>query len=798
MDGGVRFAAEMTAGPRRRGSLAVKRMNANIGVLTSGGDAQGMNPAVRSAVLMGMTLGAKVFFIKEGYQGMVDGGDFIEEATWAKVSDVIHIGGTFIGSARCKDFRERPGRVKAALNLIQREITNLVVIGGDGSLTGANLFREEWPSLLDDLLQTGKISQEQRDTHAHLSIVGLVGSIDNDFCGTDMTIGADSALHRILECADALRTTAVSHQRTFVLEVMGRHCGYLALVAGIACSADWVFIPEDPPEDGWEDAMCEKLDEARHLGQRLCIIVVAEGATDRSGKPLTAEFIKNTVKQRINHDTRVTILGHVQRGGSPSAFDRLLGTRMGAEAILALHESTPDTPAYVISISGNREKRVPLMECVLKTQSVAKAVNEFRYEDAVNLRGKSFLNNLEIYRLLNNRHVPEEAKSIVNAQKSFNLLGLSTDSLRTQTIAVMNVGSPCPGMNAAVRAVVRTVMCEDNFKVLLVHESWSGFYHEQIEVANWTSVSGFLETGGSKLGTNRQLPDDLDLLSKKFEKFNVCGLVIIGGFQAFESVKILSDAREDFREFCIPMICIPATISNNVPGSELSIGCDSALNAIVKACDIIKQSAQGTRKRVFIIETFGGYCGYLATMAALACDADAAYIHEEKVTIADLKDDVYHIVDKINNSVIQRGLIVRNENANNNYSLEFMERLMNEEGQGAFSCRSNRLGHMQEGHNPSPYDRNYASKLGVRAGQWVVNEIKKYIGGDRSVLTIQPESAVVLGMVFGKLDFIPVKNLIDQVDFKYSRSKLQWWMKLRLLLRTLAQHQEDVSLIDDE
>ena len=183
---------------------------------------------------------------------MVDGGNNIEEADWASVSGIIHRGGTVIGSARCKDFREREGRLKAAKNLIDRGITNLVVIGGDGSLTGntnknqfgtmssistyifmikgANKFREEWSSLLDELLQNGSITDDVRQKHSHLNIVGMVGSIDNDFCGTDMTIGTDSALHRIIEAVDAIIPTACSHQRTFIMEVMGRHCGYLALV----------------------------------------------------------------------------------------------------------------------------------------------------------------------------------------------------------------------------------------------------------------------------------------------------------------------------------------------------------------------------------------------------------------------------------------------------------------------------------------------------------------------------------------------------------------------------------------
>ena len=187
-----------------------------------------------------------------------------------------------------------------------------------------------------------------------VNIVGMVGSIDNDFCGTDMTIGTDSALHRIIEAVDAMATTAISHQRAFVLEVMGRHCGYLALVAALACEADWVFIPEWPPEGDWEANLCSKLSQEQSLGQRLNIILVAEGATDREGKPITATMVKDLLVKRLNFDTRITVLGHVQRGGSPSAFDRILGTRMGAEAVLALMDATPQTP-----VPGGRHSGFP-------------------------------------------------------------------------------------------------------------------------------------------------------------------------------------------------------------------------------------------------------------------------------------------------------------------------------------------------------------------------------------------------------------------------------------------------------
>src|SRR5574342_380117 len=227
-----------------------------IAVLTSGGDAQGMNAAVRAVVRSALDQGAEVYAIYEGYTGMVEGGDRIRKMDWDSVGGILQLGGTVIGAARCPSFMTREGRRTAACNLIQRGIDGLIVVGGDGSLTGANLFRQEWPSLVNELLESGQISAENAAQYPNFSIVGLVGSIDNDFHGTDMTIGADSALHRITEAIDAMTSPAASHQRTFVVKVMGRNCGYLALMGALASGADWVLIPESPPDtDDWEELM---------------------------------------------------------------------------------------------------------------------------------------------------------------------------------------------------------------------------------------------------------------------------------------------------------------------------------------------------------------------------------------------------------------------------------------------------------------------------------------------------------------------------------------------------------------
>ncbi|XP_030205492.1 ATP-dependent 6-phosphofructokinase, platelet type isoform X2 [Gadus morhua] len=750
-----------------------------IAVLTSGGDAQGMNAAVRAVVRMGIYVGAKVYFIREGYQGMVDGGeDNIKEATWESVSSMLQVGGTVIGSARCKEFRSHEGRLRAAHHLVEKGITNLCVIGGDGSLTGANLFREEWSGLLAELVEQGLISQDSSQKHSALHIVGMVGSIDNDFCGTDMTIGTDSALHRIIEVVDAIMTTAQSHQRTFVLEVMGRHCGYLALVSALACGADWVLIPEMPPEDGWEDKMCQKLSATRSRGTRLNIIIVAEGAIDRHGKPITSSIVKDLVVKCLGFDTRVTILGHVQRGGTPSAFDRILASRMGVEAVMALLETTANTPACVVSLCGNQSVRLPLMECVQMTQEVQKAMDEKKFEEAVKLRGRSFENNLRTYKLLAHRK-PESELPVSN----FN-------------VAILNVGAPAAGMNAAVRSAVRVGISEGH-KMFAVSDGFEGLYKGQIKEIKWADVGGWTGQGGSLLGTKRTLPaKHVDKIAEQMRLHNINALLVIGGFEAFECLLQLYDARATHEDFCIPMCMLPATISNNVPGTDLSIGADTALNAIVETCDRIKQSASGTKRRVFIIETMGGYCGYLASVGGLAAGADAAYIYEEPFDIRDLQSNVEHLTEKMKTS-IQRGLVLRNENSNENYTTDFIYQLYSEEGRGVFDCRKNVLGHMQQGGAPSPFDRNFGTKISAKAMQWITKKLTETFRQDEGrVFANTEDSCCLLGMRRRNLVFQPVVQLKDDTDFVHRIPKEQWWLKLRPLMKILAKYRTSYDVSD--
>ncbi|RWS00666.1 ATP-dependent 6-phosphofructokinase-like protein, partial [Dinothrombium tinctorium] len=738
-----------------------------IGIFTSGGDSQGMNATVRAAVRVGIFYGCKMYFIHEGYRGMIDGGDRIKAANWFDVSGIIHKGGTLIGSARCKEFRQREGRLKAAYNLVMKGINSLIVIGGDGSLTGANIFRQEWPSLIDELFQHNMISKEVKQKCGNLFITGMVASIDNDFCGTDMTIGADSALHRILEAIDAITTTASSHQRTFILEIMGRNCGYLALIAAISAEADYVFIPEQPPLGGWPDRLCVKLKQERDLGKRLNIIIVAEGARDRNGQAITAEMVKDVVVKNLKQDTRITCLGHVQRGGNPSAFDRVLGCRMGAEAVVTLLDSAAQKEAFVITLDGNQVVRVPLTRCVEKTLSIGKVMAEKKWEEAVNLRGRSFVRNLETYFMLNKIQTP------------LNKFGEHANKF---TVAVMHVGTPCCGMNAAVRSFVR-VMIHNGHSVMAVQNGIEGFADGLLQPLNWSDVTGWSSEGGAFIGTGLTLASskNMEQIAKSLKKYQIRGLLLIGGFEAFQSAIRMAEARDKYSELKIPICVIPASINNDIPGTEFSIGCDTTINEITSICDKLRQSAQGTKRRVFIVETMGGHCGYLATVAGLACGADAAYIFEEPFSVSDLLNDALHMKNKMTQAV-KRGLILRNEIANKYYSTDFIYRLFSGEGRTVFTTRMNVIGHTQQGGSTSPFDRTFATKMSVKAASWMIKhmEDQSYNSTSRSV--------VVLGLIQRQYEFTPVEKLISETDFEHRLPKNQWWLRLRSLLRILAKH----------
>jgi 6-phosphofructokinase 1 len=307
-----------------------------IAVLTSGGDAPGMNAAIRSVTRTAIQKHWQVFGVRDGYKGLIEG-KFLELKV-RDVSGIIQRGGTFLGSARCEEFKTEAGRLEAIRSLNENSIDGLVVIGGNGSQTGSHaLFEIGYP------------------------VVGVASTIDNDLVGSDVTIGVDTALNIALEAIDRLKVTGSSHQRAFLIEVMGRNCGYLALMSAIAGGAETVVIPEvetDPEE------VAQILGKAYERGKSHAIVVVAEGAQYNAVK--LAEFFEKH-QDRIGFALRVSVLGHIQRGGTPSASDRILASRLGAGAVDCLEKGEY---GVLVGWVNGEVKSTPLSKIVGKTKKI--------------------------------------------------------------------------------------------------------------------------------------------------------------------------------------------------------------------------------------------------------------------------------------------------------------------------------------------------------------------------------------------------------------------------------------------
>lgn len=311
-------------------------MMRRIAVLTSGGDAPGMNAAIRAVVRMGIEQGAEVVGVQHGYRGLVEGD--MRPLAARDVGGILQHGGTILGSARCPEFRDEAGQQRALRNLEAWRVEGLVVIGGNGSQTGS------WA-----LEQLG------------VPVVGVASTIDNDVVGTDITLGVDTALNIALEAIDRIRTTASSHKRAFIIEVMGRDSGYLAMMAGLAGGAEAIVIPEAEMEP---DEVARSVGDAYRRGKTHGLVVVAEGAKANAAA-LMQHFERE--KEQLGFDMRATILGHVQRGGVPTVRDRLLGARCGAEAARRL---TSGQQGVVVGMRGGETVGVPLDEVKGQTRAI--------------------------------------------------------------------------------------------------------------------------------------------------------------------------------------------------------------------------------------------------------------------------------------------------------------------------------------------------------------------------------------------------------------------------------------------
>ena len=455
----------------------------------------------------------------------------------------------------------------------------------------------------------------------------------------------------------------------------------------------------------------------------------------------------------------MTVLGHIQRGGRPSAFDRNLGTLMGYEAVESILSARPEDEPVVIGVKNNRMIHLPLMESVLKTQAVAKAISERDYERAMSLRSSSFSDAFETLRTMI-RSLPHP----VEAGRKY------------YRIAVLNAGAPAPGMNTASRAAIRFGL-DQGHSMIGIHNAFEGLANGEVEELNWMSVSGWASMGGSILGTNRNVPSGKDFyeMARVIEDNRIDALLCIGGWTAYEAVHAMMLNRANFPAFNLPIVCLPASINNNLPGSEFSIGADTALNSIVDAVDKIKMSAGATR-RCFVVEVMGHHCGYLAALGGMATGAERVYIHEDGVSLKDLQRDVEMLTVGFQAGK-RLGLMIRNEYANPIYTTAFMCALFEEEGHDFFDVRPAILGHLQQGGDPSPFDRIQANRFARLCMETLIHECSQ--GGRR---------VSFMGMQDGNIQFQDMQDFERMIDADHQRPKEQWWLELRNIASMLAQH----------
>jgi 6-phosphofructokinase 1 len=341
-------------------------------------------------------------------------------------------------------------------------------------------------------------------------------------------------------------------------------------------------------------------------------------------------------------------------------------------------------------------------------------------------------------------------------------------------IAVLNSGAPAPGMNTAARAAIRLGL--DQGQIMLgVRNGFDGLAKNELQEMNWMDVSGWASLGGSMLGTSRLVPQGSDLyaIARTIEDNSINALLVIGGWNGYQAVNTMLTSRPNFPAFNIPIICLPASINNNLPGSEFSIGTDTALNSIVDAVDKIKQSAVATR-RCFVVEVMGHWCGYLALMSGLATGAERVYLPEEGVTLRDMQVDI----EKLNRGFDagkRLGLIIRAEYANLIYTTAFMCALFEEEGRDVFDVRPAVLGHLQQGGDPSPFDRIQATRLSRLCLEYLINECTQGSG-----------NCAFIGVQKGKFNFHDMRDFERMIDAPFERPKEQWWLELKGIASLMA------------
>lgn len=687
-------------------------------VLTSGGDAPGMNPTLRGVVRCWVPGDNDHFVIaaRNGYNGLVKR-DF-EELDRKKVGGLISRGGTEIGAGRCealKDFDSQE-RIDICSNLssIKEDLAGIVVIGGNGSFCGMeNIIKDK----------------------CRVNACGIPATIDNDIWGTDFSLGVDTALNTNIELIDKIRDTASAFRRAFVIEVMGRDCGYLSLMTAIATEAEAVFLPEDEHDFKALIAIRDNLNNCYDEDALNSTIIVAEGAK------LNYSTINDFFESYSKWEVRSVVPGYVQRGGSPSAMDRILGCQLAYKAVEFLESHTGPPEAKVVAIKGTKVEPESDVSKIVK-----KSGKKARKKD------KKFKKLIELQKTLSKYNDPLAFKSSVGG-----------------ALLVIH-GADAPGTNAAIHSFVRTAMEMElsgkfkGFRTIAVRGGFKGLLSEETDFENfvhlsWLQTVGLTYTGGvpAQLAQRNIKPiwasprnwtdnwSNPKAVVKKIKynikryqekmlsngnRCNINCLIVIGGRDAIESIRLLRDGN-----FSRPIIYIPASIDNDIPQTDYSIGFDTALNSAIKTIDKIKTTALA-EGRVFLVETMGGGSGFLPLSIGIASGAEHVFIPELFKTEPNPKDmqEVIDIIDlrfktKTGKPRKTHAILVFHEAV-----IEALEGIAKveeifkspvTEAPPPYEVRKTVLGYAQRGGHPSAFDRILATCMGNAAAMALPRALKK-------------------------------------------------------------------------
>lgn len=787
------------------------RKELRLGVLTSGGDSPGMNSAVRSIVRYSLKNEIQVFGIYRGFEGLIRGD--IRRLGWDSETHRSGQSGTYLLSARSERFKTREGRKEAAFNLAIRNIVALIVIGGEGSMEGALTLKAEFEELCTELIAEGRLKQrsidevrkkrvrskeaneanaspngsvestekvrdvlpgycdsepEDSDEFApgidepySIQIIGVPGTIDNDIAGTDHTLGCNTAITRVSEAVEKLISTMKSHKRVFVVECMGRNCGWITLMSGFAVEAEYIFIPEAPCVN-WKDEMVRTLKTA-YFNHKLNIFVfVSEKALDGNGHRIKTKEIEETIRD-AGMDVRSLVVGHLQRGGMTTSRDRFLGTMFGMRAVEFVMGGSTD-PVMVGHVD-NEFKFVNLHEIVEMSKELKRCFKKRDYEKIMKMRDPLFQDIFKMYEhcrlnlmkryFTEQLHLREFPVGHLHAHKEKKLNNSSlvsariTKMLETKSklrLGILMEGQSAGGMNTVLNSVIQFGLSE-GAEVFYFLNGYNGITDINARKADVFEFSLLHNQGGAIIGTSNAEEADFVKIVEGIDNLNLDYLIVIGG------TKNLGLARLSSK-----VLIIPAATSNNFPGTSMSIGSETALNSILVVTEACRLTALSTRRTLFMIEVGGVNCGFLSVIGAIACAAFEA-IYPESSNLEDLILIKKRIRGALARDEKTSVVIFRNENTFERMSTENLCKMIcsGENVKYSYSI----LGHLERGISPSVLDKIYARISAFKAVETCVQRLE---GG-------------VIGISNDRASLVPIDVVMERYDEEKDTGRDMEWLK---------------------